>query len=64
VYEVSRSVARVRRAAGADDKEDDMLNTFLKVAGPLLALLGAGGAAVPSLAGALGTGSGGNLVRS
>jgi hypothetical protein len=40
-----------------------MLQSFLKYAGPLQALLGAGGAAVPSLAGALGTGMGGNLVN-
>jgi hypothetical protein len=40
-----------------------MLQTFLKVAGPLQAVLGAGGAAVPGLASALGTGMGGNLVN-
>ena len=40
-----------------------MLQTFLKFAGPLQAALGAGGAAVPALAGALGTGMGGNLVN-
>ena len=40
-----------------------MLQAFLKFAGPLQALLGAGGAAVPALAGALGTGMGGNLVN-
>jgi hypothetical protein len=40
-----------------------MVETFLKVAGPLQALLGAGGAAVPALAGALGTGAGGNLAN-
>lgn len=40
-----------------------MLQTFLKVAGPLQAALGAGGAAVPALAGALGTGMGGNVVN-
>jgi hypothetical protein len=40
-----------------------MLQTFLKYAGPLQAALGAGGAAVPALAGALGTGMGGNLVN-
>ena len=40
-----------------------MLQTFLKLAGPLQAALGAGGAAVPALAGALGTGMGGNLVN-
>ncbi len=40
-----------------------MLQAFLKYAGPLQAALGAGGAAVPALAGALGTGMGGNLVN-
>lgn len=40
-----------------------MLQTFLKLAGPLQALLGAGGAAVPALAGAIGAGAGGNLVN-
>jgi hypothetical protein len=40
-----------------------MLQTFLKYAGPIQAALGAGGAAVPALAGALGTGMGGNLVN-
>jgi hypothetical protein len=40
-----------------------MLQTFLKFAGPLQAALGAGGAAVPALAGALGTGMGGNVVN-
>lgn len=40
-----------------------MLQAFLKLAGPLQAALGAGGAAVPALAGALGTGMGGNLVN-
>jgi hypothetical protein len=40
-----------------------VLQTFLKFAGPLQAALGAGGAAVPALAGALGTGMGGNLVN-
>ena len=40
-----------------------MLQTFLKFAGPLQAALGAGGAAVPALAGALGTGMGGNLAN-
>ena len=40
-----------------------MLQTFLKFAGPLQALLGAGGAAVPAVAGALGSGMGGSLVN-
>ncbi len=40
-----------------------MLQAFLKFAGPLQAALGAGGAAVPAVAGALGTGMGGNLVN-
>jgi hypothetical protein len=40
-----------------------MLDAFLKFAGPLQALLGAGGAFAPGLAGALGTGTGGNLVN-
>ena len=40
-----------------------MLQAFLKFAGPLQALLGAGGAAVPGLAQALGTGMGGNLLN-
>lgn len=40
-----------------------MLQAFLKYAGPIQAALGAGGAAVPALAGALGTGMGGNLVN-
>lgn len=40
-----------------------MLQAFLKYAGPLQAVLGAGGAAVPAIAGALGTGMGGNLVN-
>jgi hypothetical protein len=40
-----------------------MLQAFLKFAGPLQALLGAGGATVPGLAQALGTGMGGNLVN-
>ncbi len=40
-----------------------MLQTFLKFAGPIQAALGAGGAALPDLAGALGTGMGGNLVN-
>lgn len=40
-----------------------MLQSFLKFAGPVQAVLGAGGAAVPALAGALGTGMGGNLVN-
>ena len=40
-----------------------MLQAFLKLAGPLQALLGAGGAAAPGLAEALGTGMGGNLVN-
>jgi len=40
-----------------------MLQAFLKYVGPLQALLGVGGAAVPALAGALGTGMGGNLVN-
>ena len=40
-----------------------MLQAFLKFAGPLQAVLGAGGAAVPALAGALGTGMGGNFVN-
>jgi hypothetical protein len=50
-------------SAGAEVKEDDMLQTFLKYVGPIQALLGVGGAAVPALAGALGTGTGGNLVN-
>lgn len=40
-----------------------MLQTFLKLAGPLQGLLGVGGAAVPALGAALGTGTGGNLVN-
>jgi hypothetical protein len=44
-------------------KEDIMLQAFLKFAGPLQAALGVGGAAVPALAGTLGTGMGGNLVN-
>lgn len=40
-----------------------MLQNFLKFAGPLQAALGVGGAAVPALATALGTGMGGNLVN-
>jgi hypothetical protein len=40
-----------------------MLDAFLKIAGPLQALLGAGGATVPALAGALGAGTGGNVVN-
>jgi hypothetical protein len=40
-----------------------MLQAFLKYVGPLQALLGVGGAAVPAVAGALGTGMGGNLVN-
>jgi len=40
-----------------------MLQAFLKYVGPIQALLGVGGAAVPALAGALGTGMGGNLVN-
>ncbi len=40
-----------------------MLQAFLKFAGPLQAALGAGGAAVPAVAGARGTGMGGNLVN-
>jgi hypothetical protein len=40
-----------------------VLQAFLKFAGPLQAALGAGGAAVPGLAEALGTGMGGNLVN-
>jgi hypothetical protein len=40
-----------------------MLQAFLKLAGPLQAALGAGGVAVPALAGALGTGLGGNVVN-
>ena len=40
-----------------------MQEAFLKFAGPIQAALGAGGAAVPALAGALGTGMGGNLVN-
>jgi hypothetical protein len=40
-----------------------MLSAFLKVVGPLQAALGAGGAALPAVAGALGTGMGGNLVN-
>jgi hypothetical protein len=40
-----------------------MLQIFLKYVGPIQALLGVGGAAVPALAGALGTGMGGNLVN-
>jgi hypothetical protein len=45
------------------DEEDIMLQAFLKYAGPLQAALGAGGAAVPALATALGTGMGGNVVN-
>jgi len=40
-----------------------MLQAFLKYVGPIQALLGVGGAAVPALAGALGTGMGGNVVN-
>lgn len=40
-----------------------MLDAFLKIAGPLQALLGAGGAAVPALGAALGTGMGGNVTN-
>jgi hypothetical protein len=40
-----------------------MRDAFLKYVGPVQALLGAGGAAVPALAGALGTGMGGSLVN-
>jgi hypothetical protein len=40
-----------------------MLDVFLKYAGPLQAFLGAGGAAIPDLSNALGTGMGGNLFN-
>lgn len=40
-----------------------MLDIFLKIAGPLQALLGAGGAAAPALGAALGTGMGGNMIN-
>jgi hypothetical protein len=43
--------------------EDDMLQAFLKYVGPLQALLGVGGAAVPAVADALGAGMGGSLVN-
>jgi hypothetical protein len=43
--------------------EVDMLQAFLKYVGPIQALLGVGGAAVPAVADALGTGMGGSLVN-
>jgi hypothetical protein len=43
--------------------EDDMLQAFLKYVGPIQALLGIGGAAVPAVANALGAGMGGNVVN-